>query len=58
MQAFKLGAADYVVKRPGYLARLLSTLESVLNQQRLADEKGALTVPFSTTYDLTKATSK
>jgi DNA-binding NtrC family response regulator/nitrogen-specific signal transduction histidine kinase len=52
VQAFKLGAADYVVKRPGYLARLLSTLESVLNQQRLADEKDALLVLNSLTRSI------
>src|SRR5882724_3659566 len=49
VQAFKLGAADYVVKRPGYLAKLLSTVEIVLSQQRLADEKDALLVLNSLT---------
>ena len=52
VQAFKLGAADYVVKRPGYLARLLSTLEMVLGQQRLADEKDALLVLNSLTRSI------
>jgi two-component system NtrC family sensor kinase len=44
VEAFKLGAADYVVKRKGYLAKLPSTVEQVLAQRRLADEKDALVV--------------
>src|SRR6266542_1035107 len=44
VQAFKLGAADYVIKREGYLVKLPSTLEHVLAQRRLADEKDALVV--------------
>ncbi len=44
VQAFKLGAADYVIKREGYLTKLPSTLENVLAQRRLADEKDALLV--------------
>ena len=52
VQAFKLGAADYVVKRPGYLAKLLSTVEIVLSQQRLADEKDALLVLNSLTRSI------
>jgi len=44
VQAFKLGAADYVIKGEGYLTKLPSTLENVLAQARLADEKDALLV--------------
>jgi signal transduction histidine kinase len=44
VQAFKLGVADYVIKRDGYLAKLPSTVENVLAQRRLADEKEALLV--------------
>jgi len=43
-QVFKLGVADYIVKREGYLTKLPSTLENVLAQRRLADEKDALIV--------------
>jgi PAS domain S-box-containing protein len=43
-QAFKLGAADYIVKGPGYLAKLPSTLENVLARRRLEEERNALTV--------------
>jgi two-component system, NtrC family, sensor kinase len=44
VQAFKLGVADYLIKREGYLAKLPSTIENVLAQRRLADEKNGLTV--------------
>ena len=44
VQAFKLGVADYLIKREGYLAKLPSTIENVLAQRRLADEKDGLTV--------------
>jgi two-component system NtrC family sensor kinase len=44
VQVFKLGVADYIVKREGYLTKLPSTLENVLAQHRLADEKEALVV--------------
>ncbi len=44
VQAFKLGVADYLIKREGYLAKLPSTVENVLAQRRLADEKDGLTV--------------
>lgn len=44
VEAFKLGAADYIIKQRGYLAKLPSTLENVLAQRRLADEKDALLV--------------
>ncbi len=44
VEAFKLGAADYVIKQGSYLAKLPSTLENVLAQRRLADEKDALLV--------------
>jgi PAS domain S-box-containing protein len=44
VHAFKLGVADYVIKREGYIAKLPSTIENVLAQRRLADEKDGLTV--------------
>ena len=44
VQAFKLGVADYLIKRDGYIAKLPSTIENVLAQRRLADEKDGLTV--------------
>ncbi|MBI3457965.1 MAG: response regulator [Candidatus Rokubacteria bacterium] len=44
VEAFKLGAADYIIKEGSYLAKLPSTLENVLAQCRLADEKDALLV--------------
>src|SRR5262245_17079244 len=44
VQAFKLGVADYLIKRDGYLAKLPSTIENELAQRRLADEKDGLTV--------------
>lgn len=43
-QAFKLGATDYIVKGPGYLAKLPSTIENVLARRRLEEERNALTV--------------
>ncbi len=42
VQALKLGALDYVVKREGYLRQLPSTMESAITRQALADEKEAL----------------
>jgi signal transduction histidine kinase len=42
VQALKLGALDYVVKRDGYLTQLPSTIENAAVQQALADEKEAL----------------
>jgi two-component system NtrC family sensor kinase len=42
VQAFKLGAADYIVKHAGYAAKLPATVEAVLARRRLADEKDAL----------------
>src|SRR6266481_5665570 len=44
VQAFKLGVADYLIKRDGYLAKLPSTIENVLAHRRLADEKDGLAV--------------
>src|SRR3989442_1084565 len=44
VQALKLGAADYVIKREGYVTKLPSTVENVLAHRRLADEKDALQV--------------
>src|SRR5262249_57601720 len=44
VQAFKLGVADYLIKREGYLAKLPSTIENVLAHRRLADEKDGLAV--------------
>lgn len=44
VQAFKLGVGDYIVKRQDYLAKLPSTLENVLAQRRLSDEKDALLI--------------
>jgi len=44
VQAFKLGVADYLIKRDGYLAKLPSTIENVLAHRSLADEKDGLTV--------------
>ncbi len=44
VEAFKLGAADYMIKREAYVTKLPSTLESVLAHRRLADEKDALVV--------------
>jgi len=44
VQALKLGALDYVVKRGGYLNRLALIIESAVAQQTLADEKAALLI--------------
>src|SRR5207245_689445 len=44
VQGFKLRVADYLTKREGYLAKLPSTIENVLAQRRLADEKDGLAV--------------
>ena len=44
VQAFKLGASDYVIKGIGYLAKLPDTVEHVLAQQRLLEEREALVV--------------
>ncbi|OLC17136.1 MAG: hypothetical protein AUH29_03225 [Candidatus Rokubacteria bacterium 13_1_40CM_69_27] len=44
VEAFKLGAADYIIKGEGYFTKLPSTLENVLAHRRLADEKDALLV--------------
>ncbi len=44
VEAFKLGAADYIIKGEGYFMKLPSTLENVLAHRRLADEKDALLV--------------
>ena len=44
VQAFKLGAADYVVKTPGYLTKLPDTVEHVLARHRLVEEREALVV--------------
>ena len=42
VQTLKLGAADYVVKNPGYLHRLTSVLEDVFHRSQLARERAAL----------------
>ncbi len=42
LQAFKLGVADYVIKREGYLTKLPSVLEHVLIRHRLAEETQAI----------------
>ena len=42
VQALKLGAADYLIKREGYFIQLPSTIESAIAQRALADEKEAL----------------
>jgi signal transduction histidine kinase/FixJ family two-component response regulator len=44
VQAFKLGVSDYIVKHQGYLSKLPSTLENVLAQRQLGDERAALLV--------------
>lgn len=44
VQAFKLGAADYVVKTGAYLTKLPDTVEHVLAQHRLVEEREALVV--------------
>ena len=42
VEALRLGAADYVVKRPGYLHELPSTLENAFHRALLAREQAAL----------------
>jgi len=42
LQALKLGASDYVVKRPGYLYRLASVLENAFHMAELEREQRAL----------------
>ncbi len=44
VQAFKLGAADYIIKREGYLTKLPPVIENVLAQRRQAAENDALVV--------------
>jgi PAS domain S-box-containing protein len=41
-QALKLGAADYLVKNPGYLYQLPSTIEQAVSRVRLVYEQNAL----------------
>ena len=42
VQAIRLGAADYLVKQPGYLFQLPTALENACNRYSLAREKVAL----------------
>jgi len=42
LQALKLGAADYLVKNPGYLYRLPTALENAFHRAQLAREQAAL----------------
>jgi PAS domain S-box-containing protein len=42
VEALRLGAADYVVKRPGYLHELPATLENAFHRALLAREQAAL----------------
>lgn len=42
VEALRLGASDYLVKRPGYLHELPSTLESAFHRAMLAREQAAL----------------
>jgi len=42
VQAIRLGAADYLVKQPGYLFQLPTALENAYNRYSLAREKVAL----------------
>ncbi|MBC8039999.1 MAG: PAS domain S-box protein, partial [Opitutaceae bacterium] len=42
VEALRLGAADYVVKRPGYLHELPSTLENAFHRALLVREQAAL----------------
>ncbi|MGB4782468.1 response regulator [Candidatus Methylomirabilis sp.] len=44
VQALKLGASDYIVKREGYLTQLPLTIESAVAQWALANEKEVLLV--------------
>ncbi len=42
LQALKMGAADYLVKAPGYLERLPWAIENAVHQARLLREQAAL----------------
>jgi two-component system cell cycle sensor histidine kinase/response regulator CckA len=42
IQAFRLGATDYVVKHPGYLHKLTGILENAFNRAQLAREQKTL----------------
>jgi two-component system cell cycle sensor histidine kinase/response regulator CckA len=42
IQAFRLGAMDYVVKHPGYLHKLTGILENAFNRAQLAREQKTL----------------
>jgi PAS domain S-box-containing protein len=42
LQAFKLGAADYLPKNPGYLFRLPAMLENAFHRAQLARQQAAL----------------
>jgi PAS domain S-box-containing protein len=42
LQAMKLGAADYVIKTPGYLYKLPAIIENVFHVNELAREQAAL----------------
>ncbi|MDE2485686.1 MAG: response regulator, partial [candidate division NC10 bacterium] len=44
VQALKLGALDYIVKREGYLQQLPSTIENAIAQRALEDERAALLI--------------
>ncbi len=52
VQAFKLGAADYIIKSESALPKIPATLENVLAHRRLADEKDALLVLNSLTRSI------
>ncbi|MBI3007499.1 MAG: response regulator [candidate division NC10 bacterium] len=64
VQALKLGAADYVVKREGYLTQLPYTIEIAIAHRALADEKEALltlngiAVAVASTLDLDEVLRK
>lgn len=42
LEALQLGAADYLVKRPGYLHEIAPTLESAFHRAQLGHERAAL----------------
>jgi len=42
VEALRLGASDYVVKRPGYLHEIPATLENAFSRAQLARERAAL----------------
>jgi PAS domain S-box-containing protein/putative nucleotidyltransferase with HDIG domain len=42
LQAMRLGAADYVVKSPGYLLHLPAVIENAYHRHRLMEEQAAL----------------